>query len=1041
MRKLLTLVAFWLLLVQSIAAQGATVYLPLIVKNGDCMATLAKLEISDGTTTVNLLTGTGQTGFSLRNWDPAVIQPKGGGVFQDSPLAAGRRLVYAVDATAIEDMTIDLNDYDQDGLIAQAQDLMRLLLKARAYQSTEFQDEPVWIRARSSCETNDRYALIINWSIPQLSNPYAQPFVSASEISTMDEISLQLERGHWRANEPGVGECVEVSNSQMWDYGFSITQEASAPPGQAVLSFTQHGGSGALYAGVVNESRIMKSTDGGDTWANNLTVAPVPVSVHKLYTLANNYILAGGFFGLGGTRALVRTTNDGTSWSDVSHANMAGIRGIVQTGSGAVLAVGLSTSSGGSVWRSTDNGGSWTQVVADLVSVYTFMDVVIAPNGDILTVGERGIAYKSSDDGQNWSISTPIPSIAAGFFVTRLIALSDRILAITDMSTGAIYQSTDNGASWSLAYTKPGTYLFNITSDSSDNVYSLTGSQPMYLIKSTNKGQSWQNIATVISQNSGSYFRYGLYHVPSSDRLLIGADDPGFASGYIFRTSPTALTTLGRSATCDNEVIVGNRNSTPNLTHIFRDNGGAFSSIYPLGNVTTTLFAAPSVNDAVYFGVQNLSGVTRPFSGLAFDVGTVGSGNYILVWEYWSGAAWSTLTTQDNTNSFRNSGVNTVSWAQPSNWASTTVNGIAGLWIRVRIATLTGAMTSPTQVNRDIYATNQALLDVALTEVLGDIPAITQLKIYNLGDADGPGGNAPNLQENRVVAGLKSIDTSDDAFRAYINLADLQYTPGITINLGTNTTFATDIQSPSGRRVVYNPGGVESMASRATISLGPTVARDFYGIFHAFLRARRTAGTATDLSVRLQVATGSGGISFTTQSKQLQTTTAFEVLDFGEITLPVSGSFKSSDLADITEIRIQASAASGTPDLYLYDLILIPVDEWAIDAVDATNSNVSDVGRSGGIAKLLDVDSITDPRIDIKTLVRTADVGGLITAEYNPITNGPAILQANATQRLWFFAMQTSATGASYSWLAPPEIVHSVQIFKNEGYLGQRGAR
>lgn len=231
------------------------------------------------------------------------------------------------------------------------------------------------------------------------------------------------------------------------------------------------------------------------------------------------------------------------------------------------------------------------------------------------------------------------------------------------------------------------------------------------------------------------------------------------------------------------------------------------------------------------------------------------------------------------------------------------------------------------------------------------------------------------------------------------------------------------------------------MASRATISLGPTVARDFYGIFHAFLRARRTAGTATDLSVRLQVATGSGGISFTTQSKQLQTTTAFEVLDFGEITLPVSGSFKSSDLADITEIRIQASAASGTPDLYLYDLILIPVDEWAIDAVDATNSNVSDVGRSGGIAKLLDVDSITDPRIDIKTLVRTADVGGLITAEYNPITNGPAILQANATQRLWFFAMQTSATGASYSWLAPPEIVHSVQIFKNEGYLGQRGAR
>lgn len=1006
------------------------------------MATLAKLEISDGTTTVNLLTGSGQTGFSLRNWDPAVIQPKGGGVFQDSPLAAGRRLVYAVDATAIEDMTVDINDYDQDGLIEQAQDLMRLLLKARAYQSTEFQDEPVWIRARSNCETNDRYALIINWAIPQLANPYAQPFVSASEISTMDEISLQLERGHWRANEPGVGECVEVGSSQTWDYGFAITQEASNPPGQAVLAFTQHGGSNALYAGSLNESRIMKSTDGGDTWANNLTAAPVPASVHVLYTLTNNNILAGGFFDAAGTRALIRTTNDGTSWSDVSPASMGGVRDIVQTGTGAVIAAGLSTSpnSGASVWRSTDDGGSWTQVLTDPASS-TLMALTIAQNGDILALGRGGLVYRSIDDGQNWNASVPVPSISySGFFGTRLVALSSGvILAISDMGNGAIYQSSDNGGSWSLVYVVGG-FVWNMTKDTSDNVYALIGNQPEYLIKSSDEGKSWQILAIVINQNSGFVLRRGLYFVPSSSRLLIGTDDAAETPGYIFRTAAASLATLGRSATCDNEVVIGNRDNTPNLTHIFRDNGGAFSSIYPLGAATTTLFTAPSVNDAIYFGIQNLSSLNRPFSGLVFDIGTPGQGLYTLIWEYWSGATWSTLTTQDNTNSFRNTGVNTVHWAQPSNWASTTVNSVTGLWVRVRISALTGSMTSPTQINRDIYAVNQALLDIATGQVLGDIPAITQIKCYNLSDADGPGGSAPNLYDNRLIVGLKTIETGSN-FRAYLNLADIQYTPGITVTLGANTTFVTDVQTPTGRRATYNPGGVEAMATRATISFAPTVARDFYGLYHAFLRARRTAGASTDLSVRLQVTSGSGGITFTTQSKQLQTTTAFEVLDFGEIALPVSGSFKSNDLGDITTIAIQASAASGTPDLYLYDLVLIPVDEWAVDAVDFANTALSDVGRSGNIAKLLDIDSITDPRIDIKTLVRTSDTNGLITAEYNPITNGPVILQANKDQRLWFFAMQTSATGASYSWLAPPEIAHSVQIFKNEGYLGQRGAR
>ena len=51
----------------------------------------AILRITDGTTIIDLLSPT--TGFHLAGWEPAIAQYKGGGMFSNSPLADGRRLV------------------------------------------------------------------------------------------------------------------------------------------------------------------------------------------------------------------------------------------------------------------------------------------------------------------------------------------------------------------------------------------------------------------------------------------------------------------------------------------------------------------------------------------------------------------------------------------------------------------------------------------------------------------------------------------------------------------------------------------------------------------------------------------------------------------------------------------------------------------------------------------------------------------------------------------------------------------------------------
>lgn len=981
----------------------------------------AKLEISDGTTTVNLIAL--GTGFHLVDWNPQVIQLKEGGVFQDSPIAPGRRLVFVMDATAIEPFDLDINDYDQNSLIAQAQDLMRLLNKARAYQSTEFQDEPVWIRARAECETNDRYALIINWAIPNLDNPYGPPFFVANEIAAMEDINLQLERGHWLANQPGQGECVQVENQQVWNYRDVWEVNTTQPTGN-VTSLLQTA-NGYLYAG--DNGQIDRSIDNGASWGVN-TTSPTSAVLALLQT-ANGYIYAGE------TNQIWRSINDGGSWVSNFSTGVVVVEALIQLTNGNILAGGQNTSFRTAIWRSTDNGSSWTMVLDSVFGGQDILSLYQHSNGDAFAGAANGVLFKSTDNGATWTYLIKLPT---GSAVTAIIRGSDGYIYA---GCGRdLYWSLDSGATWQKK-SSPGDNSSHVVralfQASSGAIYIRLddGAGNVDIVKSLDLGYSFKkdtSLASTMTANTD-------FIQAADGKIYVG--DPG----NILRTVASPTITLGYPLTCLDEIYIANKQNYANITHIKILDGGVYTNIFPISSFPQNLWPGAATNgEFVYFGIEAANIDAGPFGNLIFDIGSICDPGNLPGYQLQYSPAWGTLTIHDATNdgsfNFTKVGINGIFWSMPADWTPTTIDGVNAWWIRLSFNFPGNATTSPTQVNRDIYTVVNSYVDIDDTLVKGDIPAIMQVKLNNRSDPDGPGGSGPSLWTNRLLVGLRGLDRGSN-FQAYLNISDVQNPPGILVSLGTNTTFATDGSSPTGRRATYNPGGVEAMATRATISLNPSIARHFYGTFHAFLRAQRTAGVATDLSIRLQVATGSGGITFTTQSKQLQATTAFEVLDFGEIALPVSGAFKSSDLADTTEIRVQASAASGTPDLYLYDLILIPVDEWSIDAVDFANESDSDVGRSGSVSKFLDIDSVTDLRIDIKTLVRTADANKFITAEYNPITSGPAILQANADQRLWFFAMRTSATGASYNWLAPPEIAHTVQILKNDRYLGLRGAR
>lgn len=207
---------------------------------------LAVLKITDGTTEVDLLSEGIVNGFALLEWEPVIQDWKDGGVYQDSSLADGRQPVDAKLANALETLTLELAEGSQDNAARAWQDLRRLLYQAVRYWIDDYRTAPVWIEARSGCETYSRYALIYNWRTPADANPYAPPFTNPAPIAATRQ--LILERGPWLETPPGVGVCLEMGNEHVGNVPRAFIGSAQ-PTGYSDIAYYNYSGQGVLVLG------------------------------------------------------------------------------------------------------------------------------------------------------------------------------------------------------------------------------------------------------------------------------------------------------------------------------------------------------------------------------------------------------------------------------------------------------------------------------------------------------------------------------------------------------------------------------------------------------------------------------------------------------------------------------------------------------------------------------------------------------------------------------------------------------------------------
>jgi hypothetical protein len=122
------------------------------------------------------------------------------------------------------------------------------------------------------------------------------------------------------------------------------------------------------------------------------------------------------------------------------------------------------------------------------------------------------------------------------------------------------------------------------------------------------------------------------------------------------------------------DVIIRTRNQGIAVAAIAEDNTVFVDeTIEANSNATAdqTLLPATPVSGQDYY----YWGHAEEFGGLKPDISTAGIGTYTITWQYWNGA-WTSLSgVTDGTDSYKNAGVNKITFTIPGDWATTTING------------------------------------------------------------------------------------------------------------------------------------------------------------------------------------------------------------------------------------------------------------------------------------------------------------------------------------------------------------------------------
>ena len=341
-----------------------------------------------------------------------------------------------------------------------------------------------------------------------------------------------------------------------------------------------------IFAGTYDKGVIV-SSDNGETWIQRDSGFTGDI---EALAIKDSIIFAAG----GG---MYRSTDDGVSWTTIQNGLGYGettVSGLAIT-EGKVLA---STFAG--VAFSTDNGDNWSDLVGtDQTNGVT--NCVAAIDSTVL-IGWNGGVIRSTDDGRSWIEGSSWISTSTTFC---FVGDSSRIYAGT---TTGVHLSSDGGVTWApINNGLPGNQVFSMATEGTI-LFATTYSHGVY--RSIDSGASWTSASAGIVQsevNSIAGSGPNIYAVLEYDSLYSSTDNGttwtadtslhtgGIISSTVIGQEVYAMTHSGIFISSDN-------GKTWNTI-----NGGVMDSIYPslLVQSGSNLISATQERGRVFLSSDN----------------------------------------------------------------------------------------------------------------------------------------------------------------------------------------------------------------------------------------------------------------------------------------------------------------------------------------------------------------------------------------------------------------------------------------------------
>ena len=309
-----------------------------------------------------------------------------------------------------------------------------------------------------------------------------------------------------------------------------------------------------------------------------------------------------------------RSSDDGATWTSGINgpAGQTSIQGIAVAPNGDLWLAGNIPDD---VYRSSDDGATWTSVGITGPSGQTSIrGIAVAPNGDLWLAGTTpDDVYRSSDDGATWT-SDGITGPAGQSSITGIAVAPNGDLWLAGTTPDDVYRSSDDGATWtSVGITGPSgqTFISGIAVAPNGDLW-LAGGVPDDVYRSSDDGATWTSVGITgpAGQTSISGIAFDPRTVPpraAGDLWLTGAtpndvyrsSDDGATWTSVGITGPVGQTNIQDIAVAPNGDLWLAGNS-PDDVYRSSDDGATWTSdgiTGPAGQATITGIAVAPNRD------------------------------------------------------------------------------------------------------------------------------------------------------------------------------------------------------------------------------------------------------------------------------------------------------------------------------------------------------------------------------------------------------------------------------------------------------------